>query len=53
MCAPLPDRMHRDKFPTVGHAVVHILTAHTAVHVGQISCWRRIAGFRPLTSEFI
>jgi hypothetical protein len=53
MCAPLPDRRHRDKFPTVGHAVVHILTAHSAVHVGQISCWRRIAGYGPLTSEFI
>ena len=53
MCDPLPDSRHRDKFPTVGHAVVHILTVHSAIHVGQISCWRRVAGYGPLASEFI
>ena len=25
----------------IGHAVLHILVSHTAVHVGQITAWRR------------
>ncbi|MCA9056284.1 MAG: DinB family protein, partial [Planctomycetaceae bacterium] len=44
MSVPLPDERYRETFPTVptlGHAVLHILTAHAAVHVGQVSVWRR------------
>jgi hypothetical protein len=52
MASPLPDERFRSKFPTIGHAVVHILTAHTAVHVGQISAWRRAAGYPPLSEVF-
>ena len=36
MGAMLPDERHA-VFPTVGHAVVHILVGHFAVHVGQLS----------------
>ena len=49
MGAPLPDERYRAVFPTVGHVVVHILAGHTAVHVGQVSVWRRAAGYPPLS----
>jgi hypothetical protein len=52
MEVPLPDERYRDIFPRVGHAVAHILTSHAAVHVGQVSVWRRVAGYPPLTETF-
>jgi uncharacterized damage-inducible protein DinB len=53
MSEPLPDERYRSVLPTVGHAVAHILISHTAVHVGQVSVWRRAAGYQPLTESFI
>ncbi|MGA2061906.1 MAG: DinB family protein [Thermoguttaceae bacterium] len=53
MKKPLPDVCNREIFPTVGHAVLHILTAHTAVHVGQLTVWRRASMLGPLTESFI
>jgi hypothetical protein len=50
---PLPDESHRPLFPTIGHAVLHILTAHAANHVGQITVWRRAIGLGPLEKLFI
>jgi hypothetical protein len=50
MAAGLPDQRHRTRLPTIGHAVVHILAGHTAVHVGQLVAWRRAAGY-PALSE--
>ena len=41
---PLPDVRYRDRFPTIGHAVVHILSGHTALHLGQLTVWRRLIG---------
>ncbi len=38
---PLPDVRYRDRFPSLGNAVVHILLAHTSFHAGQLSAWRR------------
>jgi hypothetical protein len=52
LAAPLPDVLHRHLFPTLGHAVLHILTSHAAVHVGQVSVWRRVVGLGPLTEMF-
>ena len=52
MSIPLPDERFRATFPTVGHAVTHILTGHAAVHVGQVSVWRRAAGYPPLSEAF-
>jgi hypothetical protein len=43
LAVPLPDERYRDTFPTLGHAVLHILTVHAAFHVGQLSAWRRAA----------
>ena len=50
LAQPLPDVRHRATFPTLGHAVLHILTVHTALHVGQLTVWRRAAGFGPCKS---
>ncbi len=51
LAGPLPDEA-RAIFPTLGHAVLHILGAHAAVHVGQVSVWRRVMGLQPLTQPF-
>lgn len=45
---PLPDERHRDVFPTVGTALLHILTVHAATHIGQLSAWRRAMGLPPV-----
>ncbi|MEM7576420.1 MAG: DinB family protein [Planctomycetota bacterium] len=34
----------RERFPTVGAFVNFMLTTHVALHVGQVSAWRRIEG---------
>ena len=41
LAKPLPDVRYRDCFPTIGHAIVHILSGHTALHLGQLTVWRR------------
>ncbi len=41
---PLPDEHYRDRLPTLGHAVLHILVGHSAMHVGQVTAWRRAMG---------
>jgi hypothetical protein len=46
---PLPDERYRHIFPTLGSAVLHILTVHTALHLGQLSAWRRAMGLSPVT----
>ena len=46
---PLPDVRYRDVFPTIGHAVTHILVGHTAVHIGQLMVWRRAMGLPTVT----
>ena len=41
---PMPDVRYREVFPTLGHAVLHILTVHASLHVGQLQAWRRAMG---------
>jgi hypothetical protein len=48
LTVPLPDEGYREIFPTLGHAVLHVLTVHTAIHVGQVTVWRRAVGLGPL-----
>ena len=31
----------RERFPTVAHACVYLMTTHEATHLGQLSAWRR------------
>lgn len=33
---------------TVDHLIGHLMTTHAAVHMGQLSLWRRCAGYPPL-----
>lgn len=47
---PLPDARYRDRIPTLGHALLHILASHTAMHVGQLAVWRRAMGL-PVVNE--
>ena len=53
MLEPLPDVRHRESFPTIGHAVLHILTTHAALHIGQLTVWRRVLGYGPLGKSFV
>jgi hypothetical protein len=41
--APAPEKM-RSKFPTHGHILLSLMTSHYAVHLGQLSAWRRAMG---------
>jgi len=34
----------RERFPTVGHALVYTMTCHEQMHLGQVSAWRRVRG---------
>jgi hypothetical protein len=44
----LPPERFRNRFPTVAHLVLHMLTNHEAVHLGQLSAWRRASGLPPV-----
>jgi hypothetical protein len=44
LAGPPPERMQR-MFPTVGHLLAGLMTAHYASHNGQLSAWRRAMGF--------
>lgn len=33
-----------DKLPLVGDMLAHLMTTHAAIHLGQLSMWRRIHG---------
>jgi uncharacterized damage-inducible protein DinB len=39
-----PNPRLRATLPTVGTAMVHILTSHQGIHLGQLSAWRRAQG---------
>ena len=41
---PPADEKRRQRFPTMGHFLVHILVNHEAIHLGQLSAWRRVQG---------
>jgi hypothetical protein len=44
LARPLPDEQHRAMFPTLGHALAHVVIGHTAAHIGQLTVWRRAMG---------
>ena len=39
-----PNPQLRATLPTVGMAMVHILTSHQGIHLGQLSAWRARSG---------
>lgn len=53
LAEPLPDERYRQMFPTLGHAVLHILVSHASVHVGQVTVWRRAVGLGPIDESFV
>lgn len=46
---PSPD--YREFWPTVGHAAFYMLAYHEGYHLGQMSQWRRAAGY-PSAAQF-
>lgn len=53
LAEPLPDERFRSIFPSTGHAVLHILVAHTASHIGQLIVWRRLLRISPSGGVFL
>jgi hypothetical protein len=56
MIAGIPDKdfegvnqepRYREYFPTAGQGVIFLLNNHVAMHLGQISAWRRCVGLPP------
>ncbi len=45
---PHPDPARRERFPTIGHAIMFYGTWHEAYHSGQLSTWRRVQGLPPV-----
>lgn len=45
---PMPDENYRRHFPTIGAAVLVFLNNHVAMHMGQVSAWRRCMGLGPV-----
>jgi uncharacterized damage-inducible protein DinB len=52
LAEPLPDESLRSVLPTLGHALVQFIAAHTAYHAGQLAAWRRAIG-RPSAGVFL
>ncbi len=49
---PLDDEKARAALPTLGDALLQVVSAHTAFHAGQLAAWRRAIG-RPPAGVFI
>lgn len=45
LAAPQPVAFLQTWMPTVNDILMHLLTTHFATHLGQLSAWRRQAGF--------
>jgi uncharacterized damage-inducible protein DinB len=44
LAKPTPHEGFRERFPTVGLALLHTMVGHECVHLGQLSAWRRALG---------
>lgn len=42
--APNQTKFFPEEFPTVGALITHLMTTHAALHLGQLSAWRRSMG---------
>ncbi len=45
---PNPVSFLRPSLPKVGDLLMHLLTSHEGVHLGQLSAWRRAVGLPPV-----
>jgi len=48
LAAQMPDEGFRQMMPTVGDGLTFLINGHIAMHVGQLSAWRRACGMPPL-----
>jgi hypothetical protein len=48
LAKPLPDEQAREVLPTVAHALLQVVVAHTSFHAGQLAAWRRAIGRTPV-----
>lgn len=46
--AEMPNPDYRAFFPTIGDATFYLMAHHEGYHLGQLSQWRRAAGFGPV-----
>ncbi len=44
LARPLADEVRRQLFPTEGDFLVFVMVVHEAMHLGQLSAWRRALG---------
>jgi hypothetical protein len=44
LAAPNQTPFFPQQFPTVGDLATHLVTTHAAMHLGQLSAWRRCVG---------
>ena len=44
LSAPNQTPFFPEQFPTVGDLATHLVTTHAAMHLGQLSAWRRCVG---------
>jgi hypothetical protein len=50
--AIFPDESLRPTFPAVRHAFTHVMLAHTAHHIGQVTVWRKAMGMPRMNRSF-
>jgi hypothetical protein len=48
LAQPNTNERMKDVLPTQGDFLSFVLTGHEAMHLGQLSVWRRVQGFAPL-----
>jgi len=46
---PTPFERFRERLPTLGHSLTHVLVGHENLHLGQLSTWRRVYGYGPVS----
>lgn len=46
--APNPHARLKESLPQAGQAVAFLMTSHLAIHLGQLSSWRRMIGLQPM-----
>ncbi|TWT55466.1 DinB superfamily protein [Thalassoglobus neptunius] len=44
LSAPNATPFFPEQFPTTGDLIVHLMTTHASMHLGQLSAWRRCVG---------
>lgn len=44
LSAPNQTPFFPEQFPTIGDLATHLITTHAAMHLGQLSAWRRCVG---------